>query len=101
MRTVSCAILVAAAWGCGNEVQVTQPLEAFAQLTPSPQYEITAFTSSLGGTVSRGTAINNLSLVAGFSSLPGNQTRHAALWRDGSILDLGTLGGPNSSVVWP
>jgi len=51
--------------------------------------------------VNRGTAINNRGLVAGFSSLPGNQTRHAALWRGGSILDLGTLGGPNSSVVWP
>jgi uncharacterized membrane protein len=30
--------------------------------------------------------------------LPGNQSRHATIWRGGSILDLGTLGGPNSSV---
>src|SRR2546425_7413203 len=98
MRTVSCAILLAAVCGCGNEVQVTQPLEALAPLTPSPQYEITAFSSSLGGTVSRGTAINNRGLVAGFSSLLGNQTRHAALWRGGSGLHLRTLAGADSSV---
>jgi len=30
----------------------------------------------------------------------GNQSRHATLWRNSSILDLGTLGGPNSSVTW-
>jgi probable HAF family extracellular repeat protein len=39
--------------------------------------------------------------VAGHSNLAGNQSRHAALWREGSLLDLGTLGGPNSSVAWP
>jgi probable HAF family extracellular repeat protein len=59
------------------------------------------FSSSLGGTVSRGTAINNRGWVAGFSSQTGNQTRHAAIWRNGAITDLLTLGGPNSSVVWP
>ena len=54
----------------------------------------------LTATNSRGNSINNRSWVAGYSRLPGNQSRHAALWRDGSILDLGTLGGPNSSVTW-
>ncbi len=56
---------------------------------------------SIGGTISRGNSINNRSWVAGYSNLAGNQSRHAALWRDGSVLDLGTLGGPNSSVAWP
>src|SRR6266576_3219893 len=55
---------------------------------------------TLGGTNSRGNSINNRSWVAGFSNLAGNQSRHATLWRNGSILDLGTLGGPNSSVTW-
>ena len=55
---------------------------------------------SLGGTNSRGNSINNRSWVAGFSNLAGNHSRHATLWRNGSILDLGTLGGPNSSVTW-
>ena len=26
---------------------------------------------------------------------------HAALWRDGNVVDLTTLGGPNSAVEWP
>jgi probable HAF family extracellular repeat protein len=38
--------------------------------------------------------------VAGYSRLTGNQSRHAALWRNGSLSDLNTLGGPNSSVTW-
>lgn len=56
---------------------------------------------SLGGTSSLGTSINNLGWVAGRSNLPGNQSRHATLWRDGTLTDLGTLGGPNSAVLWP
>ncbi len=38
--------------------------------------------------------------VAGYSRLTGDQTRHAALWRNGLLSDLVTLGGPNSSVTW-
>jgi len=56
---------------------------------------------SLGGTSSVGTSINNLGWVAGRSNLPGNQSRHATLWRGGTLTDLGTLGGPNSAVLWP
>jgi probable HAF family extracellular repeat protein len=63
-------------------------------------YEVTNL-PSLGGTSSGGSSINNRGWIAGFSNLPGDQTRHATLWRSGSNLDLGTLGGPNSSVVWP
>lgn len=55
---------------------------------------------SLGGTNSRGNSINNRGWVAGYFNLAGNQRRHAALWQDGNITDLGTLGGPNSSVAW-
>ena len=56
---------------------------------------------SLGGTVSRGNSINDRGWVAGYSNLAGNQSRHATLWLGGSAIDLGTLGGPNSSVAWP
>lgn len=56
---------------------------------------------SLGGTASAASSINDRGWVAGFSNLPGDQTRHATLWRHRSILDLGTLGGPNSAVAWP
>ena len=69
------------------------------QATNPRQYEVTDL-SSLGGTNSRANSINNRSWLAGYSNLAGNQTRHAALWRDGLLTDLGTLGGPNSATTW-
>jgi probable HAF family extracellular repeat protein len=56
---------------------------------------------SLGGTTSAGNSINDRAWIAGASNLPGDQTTHATLWRDGATIDLGTLGGPNSAVLWP
>lgn len=56
---------------------------------------------SLGGTSSRGDSINDLGWIAGFSNLAGDASRHATLWVNRTTIDLGTLGGPNSSVVWP
>ena len=66
------------------------------------QYQVSNL-DTLGGTSSGGNSINNRSWVAGYSRLTGNQSRHAALWRNRqqhALLDLGTLGGPNSSVTW-
>src|SRR5262245_53942816 len=57
--------------------------------------------SSLAGTSHRGNSINDEGWVAGFSSLAGNTSRHATLWARGFMVDLGTLGGPNSNVAWP
>jgi probable HAF family extracellular repeat protein len=45
-------------------------------------------------------AINAGSLVAGWSDR-ADGARHAVTWRNGAITDLGTLGGPSSSVPWP
>ena len=55
----------------------------------------------LGGTFSAANAINNLGWAAGESNLRGDADTHAALWIYGITLDLGTLGGPNSAVLWP
>jgi len=63
------------------------------------QYTITDL-PSLGGTNSRANSTNNRGWLAGYSNLTGNQSRHAALWRDSELTDLGTLGGPNSNVTW-
>lgn len=105
MRAIACSILIAVLAGCSDAPtatsKATPPLAALSEPAPAARYEITKLSAALGGTVSRGTAINPRGWIAGFSSLPGNATRHAALWRDGAIVDLGTLGGPNSSVVWP
>ncbi|HEV2804474.1 MAG TPA: hypothetical protein VGW57_06020 [Chthoniobacterales bacterium] len=87
LKSIAAASLFVIALGCGLFAAAPQ------------QYTITDM-PSLGGTASRANSINNREWLAGYSNLPGNQTRHAALWRDGAITDLGTLGGPNSAVTW-
>src|SRR5437764_7612119 len=62
------------------------------------QYHVSAL-PSLGGTSSGGNSINDQSWAAGYFRLP-DRNRHATLWRNGTLTDLGTLGGPNSSVTW-
>jgi probable HAF family extracellular repeat protein len=106
MRRTSFALLAAtaAAAGCAGEAQVTEPPASVrAQAQAEVRYDIVKLADSLGGTVRVGTGINNRGWIAGYSTLPGNGSRHAALWRDGAITDLGTLGGPgaSSSVQWP
>jgi probable HAF family extracellular repeat protein len=71
-----------------------------ANAAAAAPYQVTVL-PSLGGSESSGSSINNRGWIAGYSNLPGDQTRHATLWRDGSLTDLGTLGGPNSAVLWP
>lgn len=50
---------------------------------------------TLGGTFSTAQGISEEGKVAGWSLLPGDQTQHSFLWVEGSMIDLGTLGGPN------
>ena len=66
----------------------------------SATYQLTNL-GSLGGTASSGASINNRGWISGSSDLPGDQAQHAVLWRGGETVDLGTLGGPNSGVLWP
>jgi probable HAF family extracellular repeat protein len=47
-----------------------------------------------------GGAINSRGQVVGSSNLAGNQTHHAFLWDQGSLTDLGTLGGDNAEAYW-
>ena len=98
MRYATCAVLFAALFGCGEDAQVTQPQQDLSQLA-APQYTV-ARLGSLGGTQSRGMAINALGWVAGWSNQPDG-TRRAALWKEGSLIPIGTLGGPSSTVPWP
>jgi len=91
--------LIAACCGAAlAPAQVQAQAQAQAQ-AKAKQYQVSNL-DTLGGTSSGGNSINNRSWVAGYSRLPDNLTRHATLWRNGSLLDLGTLGGPNSSVTW-
>jgi probable HAF family extracellular repeat protein len=86
------ACCVAALAPAQVKAQVQAPAKA-------KQYQVSNL-ATLGGTSSGGNSINNRSWVAGYSRLTDNLTRHAALWRNGALTDLGTLGGPNSSVTW-
>src|SRR5688500_8506868 len=63
------------------------------------RYNVTLL-PTLGGVVRRAHSINYLGSMAGFADLP-SWIRHSTLWREGSIIDLGTLGGKNSDVQWP
>jgi probable HAF family extracellular repeat protein len=99
MRNISYVILLAALAGCGDEAPVPQPIEALSHQESSPEYRVIKFTSTLGGASSRGSDISAQGWVAGFSNL-ADGTRHATLWRDGSLIDLRTLGGPHSNVQW-
>ena len=100
MRRFSYVILIVAIAGCTDDPQVTQPTRVVEKRFPTASYDVHTLTASLGGALSVGNGINNRGWVAGYSSR-GDQTRHAALWRDGAIEALGTLGGPNSAVLWP
>jgi probable HAF family extracellular repeat protein len=87
---------VAAAVGLG--IAAISPAQA--QQHRLAVYHVTQL-GSLGGTSSAGASINNVGWAAGNSNLPGDQITHATLWRNGATVDLGTLGGPNSAVLWP
>ena len=102
LRAVMCiavTILFAAALGI--------PVRFAAQATESEnsphkhvRYTVKLL-STLGGTFGIGNSINNKGLVSGAANLPGDTTEHAALWRNGVITDLGTLGGPDSFINAP
>lgn len=63
-------------------------------------YRVINLGNPLGGTSSAGNAINDLGWSMGVANLPGDATQHAELWLRGLHLDLGTLGGPNSAVIF-
>jgi probable HAF family extracellular repeat protein len=84
---------------------------AAAAIAPAPAqngavrpvtYKVTVLPNPLGGSDAQGTSINNRRQVQGLATLPGDTIMHAILWqKKQSPVDMGTLGGPNSAVVWP
>src|SRR5262245_38835902 len=103
MRLASSVLLLAAAVGCSQDRSVSfDPRVSRGMLTTSAAARYTiAYLPTLGGSRNRAAGVSNSGLVAGFVNRPGNATRVAAFWHQGSLDTLGTLGGPNSIVQWP
>ena len=91
MRYISCAILIAALAGCGDEARIAQPPEALAVRTPGAQYDVVK-QPSLGGTQSRGMAINNEGTVAGWSLTGAGAARGAVDQTDRSSTSIRSAG---------
>jgi uncharacterized membrane protein len=100
-RVVICIAAVLAG-GCSSSTPGSATVVPNRALAPSTSagYTVTVL-PSLGGTNSAANSINGRGWPMGTSFLSGNTTMHAALWRNGNVTDLGTLGGPNSAVEWP
>src|SRR5438445_3840907 len=96
-RSSRIALIVRVSICCGAALTVARAQERIPA-KHRVQYQVSTL-PDFGGTSSGGNSINDQSWVAGYSRLP-NRNRHATLWRSGSLSDLGTLGGPNSSVTW-
>lgn len=93
MRTIGTAFLSITALA----LLLTTP----AQNTPTARYTIINL-GTLGGVFgSSAHSINNKGWIAGVANLSGDTVEHAALWRNGVVTDLGTLGGDNSIVDFP
>lgn len=97
---LSCSVLALALVVAAPSLMTAAAARAAARPGNETVYRVHAL-SSLGGTVSAGSGINNRGTVTGYSYLPGDATMHATRWRDGILTDLGTLGGANSAVLWP
>jgi len=82
---------------------LAQPASAQSQPdhTRNTHYQVFNLGIPLGGSVSADNGVNNLGWSAGESNLTGDATAHAVAWFLGWPTDLGTLGGPNSAVLWP
>jgi len=74
---------------------------AQAQNTAPTRYAVIDLGTLGGAFGSSAHSINNEGWIAGVANLPGDTVEHAALWRDGVVTDLGTLGGDNSNVDFP
>jgi len=93
MRKISIALMTMA----------LSPLLLAAQARNAARTQYTVINlGTLGGVLgSFAHSINKEGWISGIANLPGDTEEHAALWRDGVITDLGTLGGDNSGADSP
>src|SRR5437773_9369155 len=97
-KTTSQGLLIILTVACCGVALTPAQAQGPQAIKARTQYQVSNL-PSVGGTSSGGNSINDQSWVAGYSRYP-DRNRHAALWRSSLLTDLGTLGGPNSSVAW-
>ena len=95
--TTKVLFIVLAAVCCGAVLAPALAQRA-VQVRARTQYQVSDL-PGLGGTSNGGNSINDQTWVAGYARML-DRNRHAILWQNGLLSDLGTLGGPNSSVTW-
>src|SRR6059036_1450922 len=97
-KTTSQGLLIILTVACCGVALTPAQAQGPQAIKAKTQYQVSNL-PDFGGTSSGGNSINDQSWVAGYSRLP-DRNRHATLWRNSLLSDLGTLGGPNSSVTW-
>jgi len=68
----------------------------FRTLAQNPVHYEVSDLGTLGGTFSSASDVNDQGQVDGTSTLSGDAVVHGFLWNRSELIDLGTLGGPNS-----
>jgi probable HAF family extracellular repeat protein len=104
LRVVACVAAAAIAAGCsssgGKPIPVGDRASSASSARAGAAYAVTLL-PGLGGAVASANSANRNRVLSGTANLAGDSVARAALWRDGSVADLGTLGGDNSAVAWP
>src|SRR3989442_721364 len=85
---------------CMTAMTLFAALAVPVRLAAQTNYSVVEL-AGLGGNAGGANAINDRRWVSGADNLVGDEFSNAVLWVNGSPVNLGTLGGPNSAVAWP
>jgi probable HAF family extracellular repeat protein len=84
--------------GSSNTIDSSTGIQNGSNITIWYRGTTSALSGGLGGTYgSQAYSINNSGQIVGYSTLVGDQAQHTTLWSNGSVTDLGSLGGSVSS----